>query len=60
MTNYCPDCGAELPGDCSEGCADEVSPESFDSLVDKLMNLRGMDKEEAEKLAEDILSEDAA
>ena len=55
---FCPDCGSLLPGDCSEGCADDV--EGFDSLVDKLQALRGMDREEAEKLAEDILEEDSA
>ena len=60
--DYCETCGAELPGDCSQGCADEINPagrEGFDSLVDLLM-ARGYDRDEAEARAVDIMENDAA
>ena len=51
---YCVYCHAERPDDSQCSC------QSFDGLVDKLMALRGLARDEAETLAEDILEDDAA
>ena len=51
---YCPACWAEKPDDSPCSC------QSFDAMVDKLMALRGLERDEAEELAEDMLEDDAA
>jgi len=60
---YCPDCGAVSPDGLCEDCGDETHPagrEGFDGIVDRLMFEHGLDREDAELRAEQILTEDAA
>ena len=61
--DFCADCGALLPGPCSDGCSDEINPagrEGFDGLVDRLMFEFGLDRADAETRAIEIMEEDAA
>ncbi len=59
---YCPDCWCVDPnGECT--CTEDEFPsgrEGFDGIVDRLMFEHGLDRDEAELRAEQILTEDAA
>jgi len=60
---YCTDCGAVSPAELCDACFIEQQPagrEGFDGIVDRLMYEHGLDREEAELRAEQILTEDAA
>ncbi len=61
---YCRDCGAVSPdGLCDECLVEQQHPagrEGFDGIVDRLMFEHGLDRDEAEVRAEQILQDDAA
>ena len=62
MTVYCPKCWAVVLHRVCDDCCDEepIVDESFDAIVDRLMFLPWLERDEAEALALDILEADAA
>lgn len=50
----------EYPTPVDHIVVDEQKPEGFDALVDRLMFVMGLDRDEAENRAVQILEDDAA
>ena len=50
----------DYPAPADESVIEEQKPEGYDALVDRLQFLKGLDRDEAEALADQIFMDDAA